>query len=104
MKVVLDEENPDTYVVSMINGKKYTRITHTHTKKYGMSVDEYCQTYNVSRQDIICKLLRSKLSWTKKSCIQMYGDIKVLSAGMNTVSYNRMQVLVRSIIKRCMVI
>ena len=76
MKVILDEKNPDTYVISMINGKKYTRITHTHTKKYGMSVDEYCQTYNVSRQDIICKLLRGKLSWTKKSCIKMYGDIE----------------------------
>ena len=73
MKVKMDPANPDTYVISRLDNKKYTRITHTHTKKFGLSIEQYCIKYNISRQDIVCKELRRKLSWTKESCLQMYG-------------------------------
>jgi len=73
MKVILDEDNPDTYVISLLNGKKYTRITHTHTKKFGLNIEQYCNKFNILRQDILCNELRKKLSWTMESCIEMYG-------------------------------
>lgn len=74
MKIQIDESDPNTFVVSKLNNKKYTRITHTHTKKYGITIEEYCKKFNLTRQEIVCQSLRKKLSWTKKACIQMYGE------------------------------
>lgn len=78
MKITIDPTDSDTYVVSKLNNQKYTRITHTHLKKYNMSLSEYCEKYNLSKTDIICKKLRDKLPFTKENCISRYGEEKGL--------------------------
>lgn len=75
-KIKIDPNDPTTYVISKLNEKKYTRITHTHTKKYGMSVEDYCKKFNLNRQDIVCTKLRERLSWTLENCINTYGEIE----------------------------
>jgi hypothetical protein len=77
-RVTIDKNNPDTYVISKLNNQLYTRITHTHTKRYGMSIDSYCSQFNLTRQDIVCNALRQKLSWTRERSIDVYGEIEGL--------------------------
>jgi hypothetical protein len=72
-KVIVDLSDPTTFVVSKCNGKCYTRITHTHLKKYNLTIDSYCKKYNLTRQDIVCKALRHKLAWTMERSIEEYG-------------------------------
>ena len=72
-KVIINEADPDTYIVSKLNGKKMTRITWKHLKPFGHTTESYCEKFGLTRQDIVCKKLREKLSWTKKACISMYG-------------------------------
>jgi len=77
-KVLLDLNDTATFVVSRCDGRKYTRITHTHLKKYGLTIDSYCNKFNLSRQDIVCKALRERLSFTKKRSIELYGEVEGL--------------------------
>jgi len=93
MKVKVDHKDPDTYVVSKLNNKKYARITHTHLKKYNMTIDEYCSKYNLSNCDIICKKLRESLSFTKEHCIKKYGDIDGI---LKWEAYRKQQALTNS--------
>lgn len=39
-KIVIDENDPNTYVISKLDGKKYTRITHTHLRK-ATNIEKY---------------------------------------------------------------
>ena len=73
-KYKVDENNPDTYVVSNLNSKKYTRITHTHTTRWGLSLDDYMKKFNVSSDEMISNNLRYELAFTKKKAIELYGD------------------------------
>ena len=73
MRITINDQDSDTFVVSKLDGKRYTRITHTHTKRYGYTIDSYCKQFNLTKQEIVCVELRKKLSWTKARAIEMYG-------------------------------
>ena len=77
-KVVIDLSDPATFVVSKCDGCEYVRITHTHLKKYGLTIDSYCDKFNITKQDIVCRVLRDKLAFTEKSSIEMYGEVEGL--------------------------
>lgn len=72
--IIIDDSNPNTYVVSKLNNMKYLRITHKHVKKYNMSLQEYCDRFNLSNTDIICNKLKEKLGFTLERSILKYGD------------------------------
>lgn len=73
-KYKIIDNDSDTYVVSKLDGKKYTRITHKHAKKHGMELSEYMDKFNLSKIDLISKQIHSKLGFTKKKAIEMYGE------------------------------
>lgn len=97
-KFAIDSNNPATYVVSKLNGQKYIRITGKHTRRFGMSIDDYCRTFKVNRRMLVCDDLRRSLSWTKLRAIEMYGEIEGVKrwdeycrkqAESNTFQYKR---------------
>jgi len=73
-KVIIDLNDPTTFVISKCDGREYTRITHTHLKKYKLTLDDYCKKFNLTKQDIVCRALRDKLAWTEKRSIEEYGE------------------------------
>lgn len=76
IKYKIDDNDPKTYVISKLDGKKYLRITHKHTKRYGLSLDEYKEKFNCKMKDIISEVLYSNLAFTKKKAIETYGEIE----------------------------
>lgn len=72
-KYKIDERDPTTFVISKLNGEKYTRITHKHTKRYGLSLDEYKERYNLSNVDLISEQVYEMLGFTKEKSINLYG-------------------------------
>ena len=47
-KIQVNNDDPTTYVISELDGKKYTRITYKHTRRFGIELDEYKSKYNLS--------------------------------------------------------
>jgi hypothetical protein len=74
LKLKIEDSDNTTFVISKLNGKKYSRITHTHTKKYNMTLDQYMEKFNLSKMDLICVKLQNKLGFTHQKCIEMYGE------------------------------
>jgi hypothetical protein len=72
-KYKVNENDPDTYVVSKLNSKKYTRITHTHTTRWGLSLDDYMKKFNIQKDGMISKQLQNTLAFTKDRAIEIYG-------------------------------
>jgi hypothetical protein len=73
-KCKIDENDPNTYVVSKLNGKKYSRITHKHVKLFGLTLDEYKEKYDLSSNDLISKAVHDKLGFTVNKAIEKYGE------------------------------
>lgn len=76
-KVIIDDNDPTTYVISKLDGKKYTRILWSHVRRCSdtmWNVDDYCREFNITKSETVCEKLRAKLSWTLKSCTEMYGE------------------------------
>lgn len=75
-KYKIDDNNPDTYVISKLDGKKYTRITHKHVKRFNMTLDQYKNKFNCDILDTISKTVYNSLGFTKKKAIEMYGEFE----------------------------
>lgn len=78
MKYPVNDNDPSTYVVSKLDGNKYSRITHKHVKKYNMTLAEYCNVYNLDKMDLISDQLKNTLAFTKDICISKYGEVEGL--------------------------
>lgn len=70
----IDENDPDTFVVSRLNGKKYLRIGYNHVSKYGYTLDTYMEKFNLTKDDIISKILSKSLAFTLEVARERYGD------------------------------
>lgn len=77
-KTKVDESNPDTYIISKLDGKKYTRITYKHTRRFGMELNEYKIKYGYSNRDLCSTQVWNSLGFTKQKSIELYGKIEGL--------------------------
>ena len=75
-KNTLDENDPYTYVVSRIDGKKYRRINRNYLSKYGYTIESYCEHFNVPRKDTVSQQVRDSLKWTENVAIKRYGEVE----------------------------
>lgn len=72
-KFKVDENDPTTYVISMLDGLKYTRITYKHTRKYGMELSEYKKKFGLSSTDLIADNMKNVFGFTLEKSIDLYG-------------------------------
>ena len=75
-KIQVNNDDPTTYVISELDGKKYTRITYKHTRRFGIELDEYKSKYNLTTRELICDQLYPLLGYTKKIAIATHGEIE----------------------------
>jgi hypothetical protein len=76
ISVILDEKNPNTFVVCKECGKKFTQITHTHVKHHNLTVDSYIQKYNLKKDDVYCYDICSIRKVTLENMINRWGDVE----------------------------
>lgn len=72
----IDPNNVDTFVISKLDNVRYRRITYKHTKRYNLSLKEYCEKFNVNEIELICKELRNGLAVTLDNMISKYGEVE----------------------------
>jgi hypothetical protein len=72
-KYKINPLDPSTYVISKLDGNKYTRITYKHTLKHGMKLSEYKEKFGIISKDLISEQVYNSLGYTKKKSIDMYG-------------------------------
>ncbi len=75
-KIIIDPNDPDTFVVSRLDGKKYVRIGFNHPLRFGMTLDEYIEKFKLDKKDLVCVALSKNLAFTEKVAIERYGEVE----------------------------